>query len=159
MTLGKRLLTENLQTRLTMLSSPKTCRKRAALQGHPGRGRKEAMAHGPLRECVVMKSTRTVGTSSKVTVSGVDEDPYAPTQVSVISSPEEAGKRRRRASKSRLAKKAPRTRRKRRTSPQSVVPRDEVEEEEDDGLDPELFEGLRGVIPEQDAMRRNCWWK
>ena len=94
----------------------------------------------------------TVGTSSKVTVSGVTEDPYAPSQVSMISSPEEAGKRRRKASKSRLAKKAPRTRRKRRSSPQSVVPRDEVDEEEDDGLDPELFQGLRGMIPEQDAQ-------
>ena len=62
--------------------------------------------------------TRTVDTSSKITVSGVDEDPYAPSQVSMISSPEEAGKRRRRASKSRLAKKAPRTRKKRRSPPQ-----------------------------------------
>ena len=97
------------------------------------------------------EETRTVETSSKVTVSGVDEDPYAPTQVSVVSSPEEAGKRRRRASKSRLAKKAARTRKKGRASPQSVVPRDEDDEEED-GLDPELFEGLRGVIPEQDAQ-------
>ena len=85
----------------------------------------------------------------KATVSGVDDDPYAPTQVSVISSPEEVGKRRRRTSKSRLAKKAARTRKKGRASPQSVVPR---EEEEDEGLDPELFEGLRGMIPEQDAQ-------
>ena len=100
--------------------------------------------------------SRTVGTSSKVTVSGVDDDPYAPTQVSVISSPEEVGKRRRRTSKSRLAKKAARTRKKGRVSPQSVVPRQSVvvrdEEEEDEGLDPELFEGLRGMIPEQDAQ-------
>ena len=88
-------------------------------------------------------------TSSKVTVSGVDDDPYAPTQVSVVRSPEEVGKRRRRTSKSRLAKKAARTRRKGRASPQRVVPPDE---EEDEGLDPELFKGLRGVIPEQDAQ-------
>ena len=67
------------------------------------------------------EETRTVETSSKVTVSGVDDDPYAPTQVSVVSSPEEAGKRRRRASKSRLAKKAARTRKKGRASPQSVI--------------------------------------
>ena len=96
------------------------------------------------------EGSRTVGTSSKVTVSGVDDDPYAPTQVSVISSPEEAGKRRRRTSKTRLAKKAARTRKKGRASPQSVVPPDD--EEEDEGLDPELFEGLRGMIPEQDAQ-------
>ena len=94
--------------------------------------------------------SRTLDTSSKVTVSGVDDDPYAPTQVSVISSPEEAGKRRRRASKSRLAKKSARTRRKGRPSPQSVDPEGEVEEEE--GLGPELFKGLQGVIPEQDAQ-------
>ena len=96
------------------------------------------------------EESRTVETSSKDTVSGVDDDPYAPTQVSVVSSPEEVGKRRRRASKSRLAKKAARTRKKGRASQQSVVPRDE---EEEDGLDPELFEGLRGVIPEQDAQK------
>ena len=95
--------------------------------------------------------SRTLDTSSKVTVSGVDDDPYAPTQVSVISSPEEAGKRRRRASKSRLAKKSARTRRKGRPSPQSVDPEGEAEEEEE-GLDPELFKGLRGVIPGQDAQ-------
>ena len=94
--------------------------------------------------------SRTLDTSSKVTVSGVDDDPYAPTQVSVISSPEEAGKRRRRVSKSRLAKKSARTRRKGRPSPQSVDPEGEAEEEE--GLDPELFKGLQGVIPEQDAQ-------
>ena len=94
--------------------------------------------------------SRTVDTSLKVTVSGVDDDPYAPTQVSVISSPEEAGKRRRRVSKSRLAKKSARTRRKGRPSPQSVDPEGEAEEEE--GLDPELFKGLQGVIPEQDAQ-------
>ena len=91
--------------------------------------------------------SRTLDT---VTVSGVDDDPYAPTQVSVISSPEEAGKRRRRTSKSRLAKKSARTRRKGRPSPQSVDPEGEAEEEE--GLDPELFKGLQGVIPEQDAQ-------
>ena len=83
------------------------------------------------------QGSRTLEASSRATVSGVDEDPYAPTQVSVISSPEEAGKRRRRASKSRLAKKSARTRRKGRPSPQSVDPQDEDEEEE--GLDPELF--------------------
>ena len=100
------------------------------------------------------EDTRTVGTSSKVTVSGVIEDPYAPSQVSMISSPEEAGKRRRMASKSRHAKKAPRTRRKRRSPPQSVVAQDEDDEvlEEDEGLDPALFQGLRGMIPEQDAQ-------
>ena len=96
------------------------------------------------------EGSRTLETSSKVTVSGVDDDPYAPTQVSVISSPEEAGKRRRKSSKSRLAKKAARTRRKGRPSPQSVEPQEDVEEEE--GLDPELFMGLRGMIPEQDAQ-------
>ena len=68
-----------------------------------------------------------------------------------FTDPEEAGKRRRRASKSRLAKKAPRTRRRRRSPPQSVPPRDEVEEE-DDGLDPEIFENLRGVILDSDAQ-------
>ena len=83
-------------------------------------------------------------------MSGVDEDPYAPSQVSMISDPEEAGKRRRKASKSRLAKKAPRTRKKRRSPPQSVAPRGG--EEEDEGIDPELFENLRGVIPERDAQ-------
>ena len=31
-----------------------------------------------------------------------------------------------------------------------MVPQDD--EEEDEGLDPELFEGLRGMIPEQDAQ-------
>ena len=77
--------------------------------------------------------SRTLDTSSKVTVSGVEDDPYAPTQVSVVSSPEEAGKRRRRVSKSRLAKKSARTRRKGRPSPQSVDPREEVEEEEGSG--------------------------
>ena len=95
------------------------------------------------------EGSRTLGTPSKVTVSGVDDDPYAPTQVSVHSSLEEAGKRRRRTSKSRLAKKAARTRRKGRGSPQSVEPPDD--EEEDEGLDPQLFEGLRGMIPDQDA--------
>ena len=152
MTLGKRLLMENLQTKLMTRSLRKTCRRRAASQGHPGRGRKEAMVLGPLRVLCGDEDSRTVETSSKVTVSGVDEDPYAPSQVSMISSPEEAGKRRRKASKSRLAKKAPKTRRRRRSPPQSVAPRDEVDEEEDDGLDPELFQGLRGVIPEQDAQ-------
>ena len=75
---------------------------------------------GPRSDEVVCgdEDTRTVETSSKITVSGVDEDPYAPSQVSMISSPEEAGKRRRRASKSRLAKKAARTRKKRRSPPQ-----------------------------------------
>ena len=96
-------------------------------------------------------ATRTVNTSSKVTISGVDEDPYAPSQVSMISSPEEAGKRRRRASKSRLAKEAARTRRRRRSPPQSVPPGAE-DEEEDDGLAPEIFENLRGVLPERDAQ-------
>ena len=91
----------------------------------------------------------TEETSSKITVSGVDEDPYAPSQVSKITDPEEAGKRRRRASKSRLAKKAARRGKKRRSPPRSVAPRDE---EEDDALDPELFENLRGVIPERDAQ-------
>ena len=91
----------------------------------------------------------TEETSSKITVSGVDEDPYAPSEISKISSPEEAGKRRRRASKSRLAKKAARRGRRRRSPPQSAAPRDE---DEDDMLDPELFENLRGVIPEQDAQ-------
>ena len=94
--------------------------------------------------------SRTLDTSSKVTVSGVEDDPYAPTQVSVVSSPEEAGKRRRKVSKSRLAKKSARTRRKGRPSPQSVDP--EGEDEEEEGLDPELFKGLQGVIPEQDAQ-------
>ena len=50
------------------------------------------------------EETRTVFASSKVTISEVNEDPYAPSQVSMISNPEEAGKRRRRASKSRLAR-------------------------------------------------------
>ena len=95
------------------------------------------------------EGSRTLDTSSRVTVSGVDDDPYAPTQVSAISSPEEAGKRRRRHSKSRLAKKSARTKRKGRPSPQSVEP---LEEEEEEGLDPELFKGLQGVIPEQDAQ-------
>ena len=95
------------------------------------------------------EGSRTLDTSSKVTVSGVDDDPYAPTQVSVHSSPEEAGKRRRRMSKSRLAKKSARTRRKGRPSPQSVDPR---EDEEEEGLDPELFKGLQGMIPEQDVQ-------
>ena len=94
--------------------------------------------------------SRTLDTSSKATVSVVEDDPYAPTQVSVISSPEEAGKRRRKVSKSRLAKKSARTRRKGRPSPQSIDP--EGEDEEEEGLDPELFKGLQGVIPEQDAQ-------
>ena len=97
------------------------------------------------------EESQTAFTSSKVTVSGVEDDPYAPSQVSQITDPEEAGKRRRRTSKSRLAKKAARTRRRRRSPPQSVPPRDEVEDE-DDGLDPEIFETLRGVIPESDAQ-------
>ena len=114
-------------------------------KGHEG-------SDGPKSVDVVFddQGSRTLEASSKATVSGVDEDPYAPTQVSVISSPEEAGKRRRRASKSRLAKKSARTRRTGRPSPQSVDPQDEDEEEE--GLDPELFKGLRGMIPEQDAQ-------
>ena len=94
--------------------------------------------------------SRTLDTSSKATVSVVEDDPYAPTQVSVVSSPEEAGKRRRKVSKSRLAKKSARTRRKGRPSPQSIDP--EGEDEEEEGLDPELFKGLQGVIPEQDAQ-------
>ena len=69
----------------------------------------------------------------------------------MISNPEGAGKRRRRTSKSRLSKKAARTRRRKRSPPQSVAPRDEVEEE-DDGVAPEIFENLRGVIPERDAQ-------
>ena len=94
--------------------------------------------------------SRTLGTSSKVTVSGVEDDPYAPSQVSVISGPEEAGKRRKRVSKSRFAKKSARTRRKGRSPRQSVAPEGETDEEE--GLDPELFRGLQGVIPERDAQ-------
>ena len=93
----------------------------------------------------------TVVTSSKITVSGVEEDPYAPSQVSRITDPEEAGKRRRK-SKSRLAKKAARTRRRRHSPAQSVPPRDELEEEEDDELDVNVFERLRGVIPDSDAQ-------
>ena len=96
------------------------------------------------------EENQTVFTSSKVTVSGVKEDPYAPSQVSKITDPEEAGKRRRK-SKSRLAKKAARTRRRRQSPPQSVPPRDEVEEEEDDELDVNIFENLKGVIPDTDA--------
>ena len=109
---------------------------------------------GPRSDEVVYgdEDTRALETSSEVTISAVDEDPYAPSQVSMISSPEEAGKRRRKASKSRLAKKAARTRRKRCSPPHSVAPRDEVVDEEDEGLDPELFENLRGVIPESDAQ-------
>ena len=94
--------------------------------------------------------SRTLGTSSKVTVSGVEDDPYAPSQVSVISGPEEAGKRRKRLSKSRFAKKSARTRKKGRSPRQSVAPEGETDEEE--GLDPELFRGLQGVIPERDAQ-------
>ena len=94
-----------------------------------------------------MRTRVRLATSSKVTISGVDEDPY----VSIISSPEEAGKRRRRSSKSRLAKKAAKARRRKRSPPQSVPPRDE-EEEEDDGLAPDVFENLRGVLPEGDAQ-------
>ena len=94
--------------------------------------------------------SRTLGTSSKVTVSGVEDDPYAPSQVSVISGPEEAGKRRKRVSKPRFAKKSARTRKKGRSPRQSVAPEGETDEEE--GLDPELFRGLQGVIPERDAQ-------
>ena len=94
------------------------------------------------------EESQTGVTSSKITISGVEDDPYAPSQVSMITDPEEAGKRRRKASKSRLAKKAARTRRRRRSPPQSVPPRDEVEEE-DDGIDPEIFENLRGVTSRQ----------
>ena len=103
---------------------------------------------GPRSDEVVYdeEESQTVFTSSKVTASGVEEDPYAPSQVSRITDPEEAGKRRRK-SKSRLAKKAARTRRRRHSPPQSVPPRDEVEEEEDDELDVNVFEKLRGVIP------------
>ena len=93
--------------------------------------------------------SRTLGTSSKATVSGVEDDPYAPSQVSVISGPEEAGRRRKRVSKSRFAKKSARTRKKGQ-SRQSVAPEGETDEEE--GLDPELFRGLQGVIPERDAQ-------
>ena len=41
---------------------------------------------------MAMKTHGPWKTSSKITISGVDEDPYAPSQVSMISSPEEAGK-------------------------------------------------------------------
>ena len=96
---------------------------------------------------------RSKGTPSAVTVSGVDDDPYAPSQVSRISNSEEAGKRRRKSSKTRLAKKAARTRRKgRRSPPRSEVPRDEQEDEDDEGFDPALFQKLQGVIPESDTQ-------
>ena len=67
-----------------------------------------------------------------------------------------AGKRRRK-SKSRLAKKAARTRRRRHSPVQSVPPREEAdeeeeEEEEENEIDVNVFESLRGVIPETDAQ-------
>ena len=37
---GEKALTENLQTMLMMLNSQIICRRRAASQAHPGRGRK-----------------------------------------------------------------------------------------------------------------------
>ena len=51
-----------------------------------------------------------------------------------------------------MAKKAARTRRRRHSPAQSVPPRDEAEEEEDDELDVNVFERLRGVIPDSDAQ-------
>ena len=94
----------------------------------------------------------SVITSSKVTVTGVEEDPYAPSQVSRITDPEEVGKRRRK-SRSKLAKKAARTRRRHHSPGPSVQPREELEEDEesDSEIGLEALEGLKGMIPDPDA--------
>ena len=92
---------DSLRMKLMTLNLQVSCRKQAASQAPPGRGMKVVMVQGQCLDVVCDDGgSRTLDTSSKVTVSGVDDDPsYAPTQVSVISSPEEAGKRRRRTSK------------------------------------------------------------
>ena len=87
--------------------------------------------------------------SSKVTVIELEEDPYAPSQVSKITDPEEVGKRRRK-SRSKLAKKAARMRRRHQSPGPSVQPRREAEEDEESASDIDLdaFEGLKGLIPD-----------
>ena len=92
------------------------------------------------------EGSRTLETSLKVTVSGVDDDPYAPTQVSVLSSPEEAGRgegdlRSHVSQRKQLGHGGRGVLLLRVWIHRMMLRRD-----------PELFMGLRGMIPEQDAQ-------
>ena len=90
-------------------------------------------------------------TSSKVTVTEVGDLPYAPSEVSRITDPEEAGKRRRK-SKSKHAKKLARTRRRRHSPGPSERPREVEEEESESDIDLEVFANLQDVVPGSEAL-------
>ena len=90
-------------------------------------------------------------TSSKVTVTEVGDPPYAPSEVSRITDPEEAGKRRRK-SKSKHAKKLAWTRRRRHSpGPSEILREVEEEEESDSEIDLEVFANLQDVLPGSEA--------
>ena len=89
-------------------------------------------------------------TLSKVTVTEVGDLPYAPSEVSRITDPEEAGKRRRK-SKSKHAKKLARTRRRRHSPGPSEMIREVEEEESDSEIDLEVFANLQDVLPGLEA--------
>ena len=89
-------------------------------------------------------------TSSKVTVTEAGDIPYAPSDVSRITDPEEAGKRRRK-SKPKHAKKLARTRRRCHSPGPSEMPREVEEEESESEIDLEVFANLQDVLPGSEA--------